>query len=311
MPYHAPLSVPSIPFPNPQFYRMRETGTWPREGLFPDPAFPFTMTDNIGHPEIGLHSHEGFAELVLIYGGSGEHFTSDAEHRVSEGDVFVVTSDMTHGYRNVEDLHLLNILFDPDRILASIQDVKKIPGYHALFHLEPRYRSRHDFASRLRLAPPDLSHALALCEEMARVILQRPPGYEFVTRAVFMQMVWFLCTCYTGRVHPKARSLALMGEVISYLERNYTEDVTLDTLAGVAGMSVRNLLLLFKEATGHAPIEYLLQLRVARAAELLGATEMTVTDIAGHVGFNDSNYFTRQFRRITGVAPSVYRKRRA
>lgn len=306
---HFRISVPPRPFPSEEYLRLRDSGEWPREGLFPDPSFPFALLDSPSHPEVPIHGHEGFAELVLVYGGRIVHFTPESEHEVTEGDVFVLTGDMRHGYREPDDAHVLNIVFDPRRLLSNVQDVNKLPGYHALFHLEPRFRGKHDFSSRLHLAPSDLAHALTLCEELARRTTARPPGYEFISRALFMELVWFLCQCYVNRQTGTGRSLTRMGEVISHLERNYTEDLDLDTLAEVAGMSTRNLLLLFKEATGHPPIDYLIRLRVARACELLCTTGMRVTDIAAHVGFEDSNYFARQFRRVTGATPTAYRRR--
>jgi len=58
---------------------------------------------------------------------------------------------------------------------------------------------------------------------------------------------------------------------------------------------------------GSSPIAHLIQLRVNRAATLLRQTGDSVTDIAFRVGFSDSNYFTRQFRRIMGRSPRAYR----
>jgi len=306
---HLRIQLPPASHADAQLRQATESGRWPREWLFQDPAFPFTIIDNPNHPSVPFHAHEGFAELVIVYGGEGTHLTHDGAHPVQAGDVFVLTEDMAHGYRDTVNLDLLNVVFDPDRLLTSVQDIKKIPGYHALFHLEPRYRARDDFESRLRLAPDDLAHALSLSEELARLTLGRPRGYEFITRAVFMELVWFLCQCYEHRSHPKAKSLTLMGEVISYLERHYAEEIDLAGLAVVAGTSERNLLLLFREATGRSPIDYLIRLRMGRACELLCTTTLTVTAIADLVGFNDSNYFTRQFRQTTGTTPTAYRKR--
>jgi len=304
---HSPFPPPL--HPDDQLRRAAESGRWPRQHLFPDPAFPLTVLNIDDHPPLPRHGHEGFTELVIIYGGEGWHVTSEGGHAVREGDVFVITGDMAHGYDQTDNLSLLNIVFDPDRLLASVKDVKKIPGYHALFHLEPRYRHRDDFEGRLRLPPDDLARALDLSEELARLSLERPRGYEFITRALFMELVWFLCQCYEHRTHPTAQSLTLMGEVISYLERHYAEPVGLNRLAEVAGMSERNLLVVFRQATGRTPIDYLIRLRIARACDLLGATDLSVTAIAGLVGYDDSNYFARQFRRILGASPTGYRRR--
>jgi AraC family L-rhamnose operon transcriptional activator RhaR/AraC family L-rhamnose operon regulatory protein RhaS len=91
------------------------------------------------------------------------------------------------------------------------------------------------------------------------------------------------------------------------LESNHDKPINLDDLAGIAQTSRRSFLRLFKAATGTSPIAHLIELRVQRAASLLRRTNSGITDIAFRVGFEDSNYFARQFRRIMKVSPSEYR----
>jgi AraC family L-rhamnose operon transcriptional activator RhaR/AraC family L-rhamnose operon regulatory protein RhaS len=73
-------------------------------------------------------------------------------------------------------------------------------------------------------------------------------------------------------------------------------------------MSKRSLARAFHEATGVPPIAYLIQLRINRAAAMLRSSTTSVTEIAFHVGFGDSNYFTRQFKKQTGLSPRRYRQ---
>jgi AraC-like DNA-binding protein len=72
-------------------------------------------------------------------------------------------------------------------------------------------------------------------------------------------------------------------------------------------MSKRSFLRAFQAATGKSPIAYLIQLRINRAASLLRRGDDSITDIAFLVGFRDSNYFTRQFRKVFGTSPRAYR----
>jgi len=69
-------------------------------------------------------------------------------------------------------------------------------------------------------------------------------------------------------------------------------------------MSKRSFLRAFPLATGSSPIAWLIEQRIQRAAQMLRRTTRSVTDIAFEVGFNDSNYFTRQFTKRTGLSPS-------
>ena len=65
----------------------------------------------------------------------------------------------------------------------------------------------------------------------------------------------------------------------------------------------------FQSATGTAPLAWLIEQRVTRACAMLRHTDKRITEIAFEVGFNDSNYFTRQFRKATGFSPRDYRLR--
>ncbi len=115
--------------------------------------------------------------------------------------------------------------------------------------------------------------------------------------AIFMQLVGHLSRCYGRSQNANSRALLRIAQTITHLEIHYKNRVNLDELASSAHMSKRSFLRTFEAATGCTPIAYLFQLHINRAADLLCRTAQSITDIAYEVGFNDGNYFTRQFRR--------------
>lgn len=282
---------------------------WVAEDVLVSRAFPLGITTAAPQAPHRLHSHRGFVEIAIVYQGEGVHFTEEEEYAVRAGDAFVISGDLKHGFRETRDLRLKNVCFEPKQMLLHTEHVKKLPGYHALFELEPRYRRAHHFESRLRLHPEQLRHLLGIVEEMERELDDEPPGYEYTVLALFMQTVSFLCRCYGEGSHPAARSLLRMAKVISYLEANYAESVCLEHLREMSRLSNSALLKHFKEATGMPPMEYLLRVRIARAIELMRDDSVTITEAAFSVGFTDSNYFSRQFRRVMKTSPSEYRTR--
>jgi AraC-like DNA-binding protein len=98
-----------------------------------------------------------------------------------------------------------------------------------------------------------------------------------------------------------------VGQAIRYLELQYTQPVSIDELAHRLGYHRTYLCKMFKKATDLSPMQYLFQIRMERAKQLL-ATSMTIDQVASSVGFNDALYFSKQFRKWSGMAPSVYRK---
>ncbi|WP_054028831.1 AraC family transcriptional regulator [Bacillus sp. FJAT-28004] len=93
-----------------------------------------------------------------------------------------------------------------------------------------------------------------------------------------------------------------------YMDEHYTEPITADTLATLLNCSSRTMQRMFNKRLALGPIDYLMQIRIDKAKELLCRTNAGLKDIAEAVGYVDSYYFSRLFKRYTGVSPSTYRE---
>ncbi|QDT96616.1 HTH-type transcriptional activator RhaR [Gimesia aquarii] len=278
-----------------------------KENWFHADGFPIVVERRDPQEPFGLHAHE-FSEIVIVTGGVGQHVTGSESYLLTTGDAFVIGGSRPHDYQNMEDLRLINILFDPLTLQLDLNDLGTLPGYLALFTLEPAWRKRHNFKSRLRLDAKSLATVVSYSDTLEEELAKREAGFQFLATAAFMQVVGYLSRCYTNSENPDSQSLLLIAEAITYLELNYSDEINLDDLAEIAHMSKRNFIRTFQTAMGRSPIAYLIQLRINRAIELLKQGELSITEIAMQVGFNDSNYFTRQFRQQIGTSPSLYRK---
>ena len=148
-----------------------------------------------------------------------------------------------------------------------------------------------------------LNVLVAKIDQLDDEVSRRPPGFGFHSTALFMQVIGYLSRCYGHSRNAGSRHLLDIARAITHLEANPQEPVKLDHLASLARMSKRSLVRAFRDATGLPPIAYLIQLRINRAAAMLRSGSEPVTEIAFRTGFTDSNYFTRQFRKLTGVSP--------
>ncbi|MBF0197089.1 MAG: helix-turn-helix transcriptional regulator [Planctomycetes bacterium] len=100
-----------------------------------------------------------------------------------------------------------------------------------------------------------------------------------------------------------------VAQVIHYIEQHYSKTLNLQDLARIAKLSENRLIILFKEAMGKTPMDYIIDLRLRKAGELLRSSPSPITKIAFQVGYDDSNYFTRQFKKRIGLSPRDYRKK--
>lgn len=271
--------------------------------FFTPDQFPLGIHAPQHHRQTKIHAHE-FTELVVIQTGRVVHVTEEEEYPVEAGDVFVIHEGDAHGYRDGQNLILLNVMYNSRRLLGPADAVRKIPGYHAMFCIEPKFRKRHGPRARLRLQPRELKKTLDWIAAIREELETKNPGYELLATALFLQLVGFLSRRYSRISTPQTHGPLRLGEVISFLEEHYHQPIRLEQLAEMAHMSPRHLLRTFREATGLTPIEYLLRKRIQKATHLLQTEDMNVTEAAFAVGFADSNYFSRQFRKITGQRPT-------
>jgi len=94
-----------------------------------------------------------------------------------------------------------------------------------------------------------------------------------------------------------------------WLHQNFHQTFPLEAPARRVGMSLRNFVRRFKQATGDSPLIYLQKLRVAAAKRLLESDHRTMQEISDAVGYHDVAYFRMLFQRYTGASPSAYRRR--
>lgn len=274
---------------------------------FPDDGCPVTVHRREPQGPFGVHTHD-FSEIVVITGGRGVHVLDEEKWPVAAGDAFVLNAHEPHGYRDLDDLRLINIMFDSKDLDLRLFDLTSLSGYHALFTLEPAWRQRHQFRSRLHLNARNLDETVTLIDRLDNELSSQKSGYQFFAVSWFMQLIGHLSRCYEQAKNPDSKSLLRIAEAIIHIEQNYTQPLGLEELAEIAEMPKRSFLRDFRNAMGTSPISYLIQFRIRRAAELLRGTDRGITQIAFDVGFEDSNYFTRQFKKQQGVSPREYRK---
>ncbi|MBP7336362.1 helix-turn-helix domain-containing protein [Niveispirillum sp.] len=101
-----------------------------------------------------------------------------------------------------------------------------------------------------------------------------------------------------------------LRRVLLFVEQNLDDDLSLVTLAAVAGLSPSHFARRFKAALGEAPHRYVLARRVNWAKRLLLETEMPLAEIAAAAGFSSQAHLTGIFGRAVGVTPGAYRTRR-
>lgn len=101
-----------------------------------------------------------------------------------------------------------------------------------------------------------------------------------------------------------------LKKAVSYIRRHYTRNITLDDLARCCNVSKQQVTRYFKNAFNDTPINYSIKYKITKAKELIFShPQLSMTEIAYELGFNDQHYFSRIFKKITGETPSHYKYR--
>ncbi|MBK1880487.1 helix-turn-helix domain-containing protein [Pelagicoccus mobilis] len=299
-----------------------------RKIVFGDGDFPLNVSTLENHPDYPLHVHD-FSEIVIVLGGSGVKAINDNSFPLKAGDVFVLHGNRPHGFRDTDQLSIINVLFDRSLLEVNQLEVVKLPGYQALFEVEPALMEVGRFDRHLQLDFSQLTRVRALTNAMEIELhsssgphkiqeysdrdkseLDIQPidqGSRLIALGHFMVLVGTLSRWYAGKPIQDPHKTHKIGKVLSYLENNYEQAFDIDELTELSGMSRRNFYRAFTELTGKTPMSYLLHIRIARAAHLLQTTSKNITETAFECGFEDSNYFSRQFRKIMNMTPRAYK----
>lgn len=268
-----------------------------------DPKFPLAVFRVTIPPTAAAQDTHDFQKLVVVAQGMGYFLHGEQRAPITAGDVFLVRSQQKHGYADTNQLRLITIAFRPRPLKLPVGDLINMPGYQLLFSC------RASVSDRLHLNAEQLAEAQRLIVQLEQELRGLEPGYRFTGRVHLMQIIAFLSRCYSRVKPPTHDNLLKLAKVLAHLDRHLGEHITSAQLTAIAGMSESTLFRTFHQVFQRSPIDYLIRLRIQKACELLANPELRIADIGRACGFNDGNYFARQFHHVMGCSPRVHRAR--
>lgn len=274
-----------------------------------DTSFPFFIQYGFHDADVDMHEHADFCELVIVLSGTAMHCVNDESYFIRKGDVFVLGDGVYHGYHDAKKLCICNIMFRPEHFILGEQDIRKLPGYHALFVIEPYLTRNHEFQSHLSLKLQDYEDIYSLINTMLSEYQSQTPGRKTMLSAYFLMLVTKLSRLYQLPSKTTESKILYIAESVSYIETHFRESITIEEIAKISNLSPRHFSRLFQASYHTSPGNYILSLRMECACRLLKQSTYTISEIAFESGFNDSNYFSRQFHKFYEMSPRDYRNR--
>ncbi|MFC3257007.1 helix-turn-helix domain-containing protein [Paenibacillus sepulcri] len=156
------------------------------------------------------------------------------------------------------------------------------------------------------LSLPAAAPYIRLCENIITFANSGDALERFRGHVYFQELLYEL---YRLREHWKPDSRTAVERTQAYINNHYAEEISIEGLASMAGISPAYYMEIFKKIVGRSPIDYLTSVRINAARRLLDDTGAPAYQVAESVGYKDPFYFSRQFKRVTGVSPSRYARR--
>ncbi|MBH5318401.1 AraC family transcriptional regulator [Paenibacillus sp. GSMTC-2017] len=169
------------------------------------------------------------------------------------------------------------------------------------------FENNNPFQIQYGLVP---SYPLSLLTKVEQIYKQWQLGEQlekFHVRALFHQFVYEMLQQLHNNGKAFVKQPDIVSQSIRYMEEHFASPISLEDLASALHCSTRQLQRAFKEKLRMGPIEYLIQVRMDHAQAMLVNTNVSLKSIAESVGYGDSYYFSRAFKKYSGVAPIYFR----
>lgn len=256
------------------------------------------------YPNYAAESHwHDDIELILILTGQMQYSVNGEVVLLKEGEGIFVNARQVHfGYSDEKkECVFLCVLLHPILLCTSRTAEQKyvrpllfnehVPFYHLkggnrwevkiLSSIREIYDVREDNLLELKIQRAFLDIWIALCENVISIQKEQTSGNH---------------------------RLSVLKDMISFVNQNYREKLSLAAIAAAGKVGKTGCCAIFREYINKTPNEYLTELRLRKAMELLKKTDMTVLEISYAVGFSGASYFTETFRKFYGCTPGEYRK---
>lgn len=255
-------------------------------------------------PILECHWHEQI-QFFYFTQGSAIVRCNSKKYEVGAHDLVIINSKELHYIENIgESLTCYMIKIDLSFIYSN-----RVDSIQAQF-LTPLSQNLILFENVVRNDKDILLCANRMIDEY----FKKQIGFELAIKAQVYDLIVLLLRGYVRKIYTaneldlQLANLQRFKNVISYIDSNFTGKIGLDRLADITKMSQGHFCRLFKQITGMSAINYINNLRINKAVELIRISDQNMTEIAMSCGFNDSNYFSRVFKKHEKMSPLQMRK---
>lgn len=236
-----------------------------------------------------FHLHH---ELYYLVNGRAKYFVGSKIHLLNAGDFIIIPKNEYHKteYFSDTDIERLMLIFDDDFL-----------GKDYLDYFEKLSELRH-----IRVQAAEMHPLRSIFKKIEDESTQKLDGYENMQKMYLRQLLILLARYGRDVNQGLSETYKMAQDAARYISANCSNELTLKDVADKYSLSPGHFSKQFKKATGVGFTEYILISRISMAKEMLDAGEKNISTVAFACGFNDSNYFSRMFKKLNGISPKKY-----
>lgn len=245
-----------------------------------------------------IHHHD-FFEISIILQGESLYLIDNEWRTVRSGDILLFNPGVDHAEKQLLNTysHQLHIGIRNFKLHGLAQN--HFPTTQSLLSMQD---------SQLKI----FDKAWQLIEEFN----QQQTNFNLMGKALVMEMMILILRSLEKKEQLSDETQASQNDrmhqvvqlIMTYMENNYAKDISIEQLATLYYVSPTYLSKIFKDLTGVSPINYLIQIRLKKAHELLTTDDLTVKEVAKAVGYEDAYHFSKSFKKHFGTSPSLVKK---
>ena len=242
----------------------------------------------------GGHYHN-YYEFYYLVEGTCWYFIDKKSYHLTAGDVVLIPKGVIHktNYETVEHSRLL-VCCDSYYILDSVRDI--IPSI-------PYFAKSDEYDGEIKALFSAIANETENPDEFSE------DAVKLLINKLLILIARTSRTKEKGKEDAKKEESPIVEKAVKYIRSHYTEEVSLADTAAYCYVSKEHLSRTFKKATGFGFNEYLTIYRLKKAESLIKSNpKVKVAEVALACGFNDSNYFSKVYKRMYGKSPTHDKK---
>ena len=289
---------------NLDFINLKENTTH-GDFILPFSIYKGTLSPNF--PSIAAHWHEEI-EVIIVLDGSCDYRINLDSFVINKGDILIIDSQSLHSLTSIPNQNMTwaSFVFNINMLKSSNTD-----GV-LLKYIAPLLNHQHQLPIIIKDNIDCYSKIFDVIENIIYCYYEKDIAYELELKSLLFKFFSLLYKNNLIKKHQSKNNITFnttnkIKLVLNYINDNYSEDISINTLAELCDYSEYHFMRFFKKHIGLTCIQYINNLRLEKSSILLTSTNNAIMDISLEVGFDNLSYFNKLFKRKYNLTPKEFR----